>query len=251
MKQLITLTVITAISTAVAGQDAPSPHRTTVSTGVPIQETLTVGQMMQNSGGSLYRAGMTVRPDASRQTPPPGIGLMFVPAPEPKVLKKHDLVTIIIKEESEVTSDGTTDLKKNSDFNAVLNQLPKFANGALHAGVVPTTPAALQATANRDTKGEAHLSRSDKFDTRIAAEVVDVKPNGTIAIQARKTEKHDDEEQELILTGVCRGTDVTPDNSVYSWQIYNLQIVNLTNGAVTDTNKRGIIPKIVDTINPF
>ena len=209
--------------------------------------------MMQNSGGSLYRAGLTVRPDTSRQTPPPGIGLMFVPAPEPKVLKKHDLITIIIREESEVSSDGTTDLKKNADLNAAVQQFVKFSlkNMSLQGGGQGAVPPAIAATASRDFKGQATLNRNDKYTTRIAAEVVDVKPNGTIAIQARKSEKHDDEEQEVILTGVCRGTDVTPDNSVYSWQIYNLQIVNLTNGAVTDTNKRGLIPKVIDTVNPF
>ncbi len=253
MKQLLILSMIMAISAAVSAQETPAAHRPASPTGVPIQENLTVGQMMQNNGGSLYLAGVAIHSDPSRKSSAISGGLMFVTAPEPKVLKKHDLITIIIREESEVTSDGTTDLKKNADLNASVQQFIKFSpkNWTLQGGGQGAIPPAIQATATRDFKGEARLDRSDKYTTRIAAEVVDVKPNGTIMIQARKSEKHDDEEQELILSGICRGTDITPDNSVYSWQIYNLQIVNLTNGAVTDTAKRGFIPKALDTINPF
>jgi flagellar L-ring protein FlgH len=253
MRQLIILTAVMAIATAVQAQDAAPSAGAAVSTGVPVQEPLTVGQMMQKNGGSLYLAGATVRSEPSRRATPPTGGLMFVTAPEPKQLKKHDIITIIIREESELTSDGTTDLKKDSSFDAHLDQFIKLSpkNWEIQGGAQGPTPPAIKWGLKRDFKGEARLDRSDKFTTRIAAEVVDVKPNGTIVVQARKSERHDDEVQELILSGICRGTDITPDNSVYSWQIYDLQIQNLTNGAVTSTTKRGFVPKVLDAINPF
>ncbi|MFI5377894.1 MAG: flagellar basal body L-ring protein FlgH [Tepidisphaerales bacterium] len=252
MRQLIVLTAVMAISTAALAQESGPAPRAPVSTGVPVHEPLTVGQMMQNNGGSLYLAGATVRSEVSRRTTPPVGGLMFVTAPEPKQLKKHDIITIIIREESEVTSDATSDLKKSSDFNAAVQQFVKFSlkNMSLQGGGQGAVPPAVQWGIQNNAKGEAHLDRADKFTTRIAAEVVDVKPNGTIVIQARKSERHDDELQELILSGICRGTDVTPDNSVYSWQIYNLQIENLTNGTATATTTPGFLHKALDIVNP-
>jgi flagellar L-ring protein precursor FlgH len=109
----------------------------------------------------------------------------------------------------------------------------------------------VKASGTRNLKGEAKLERSDTFLARITAEVVDVKPNGTFAVQARKLIKKDDEEQEFILTGICRGGDVTPDNTVLSSQVYNLQLITNHKGAVRDTTKRGLIPKLLDFINPF
>ncbi|HEV8292397.1 MAG TPA: flagellar basal body L-ring protein FlgH, partial [Tepidisphaeraceae bacterium] len=68
---------------------------------------------------------------------------------------------------------------------------------------------------------------------------------------ARKLIKKDDEEQEFILTGICRGGDVTPDNTVLSSQVYNLELITNHKGAIRDTTKRGFIPKLLDFINPF
>ena len=81
--------------------------------------------------------------------------------------------------------------------------------------------------------------------------MVDVKPNGTVVVQARKFIGHDDEEQEFVLTGICRGTDLTPDNSIFSWQLHNLRVVTTTHGAVSATQDRGAINKLLDVINPF
>ncbi len=80
---------------------------------------------------------------------------------------------------------------------------------------------------------------------------MDVKPNGTFAVQARKRIKHDEEEQEYTLTGICRAGDLTPDNTLLSTQMHDLSIERLTKGAVRDTTNRGWIPKLLDFVNPF
>ena len=44
--------------------------------------------------------------------------LMAQAKKEPRKLKQHDLVTIIIREESQSSSKGTTDLQKSTDMDA-------------------------------------------------------------------------------------------------------------------------------------
>jgi flagellar L-ring protein precursor FlgH len=100
-----------------------------------------------------------------------------------------------------------------------------------------------------ETEGQA--DREDKFVTRVTGQIIDVKPNGNVVVEARKYEKHDDEEITVTLTGVCRAKDITPDNTVLSTQIHDLVITESHTGAVRDATRRGWIPRLLDLLRPF
>jgi hypothetical protein len=79
--------------------------------------------------------GPAWRPLLIRRQAVSHLSAFTVPEPEPKVIKKHDLLTIIIREESEMTSDGKSDLKKNADLDARLDEWvsASFKNFAIRA----------------------------------------------------------------------------------------------------------------------
>ena len=222
----------------------------------PPRELPPAGFVMQQTGGSLMRAGMAtsasnVDATTGRARVP---GFFAVPEPVPRTIKKHDLVTIVVREESEFESDGSTDTKKDMNLDASIDEfikLDQLIRGKLKGGGVSAPKPQIALGASRDFKGEAKVDRSDSFITRIQAEVVDVKPNGTFALQARKRIKIDEEEQEFILTGIARGGDVTVDNTVLSTQVHDLVLEKYHRGAVRDGTKRGALPKLLDAINPF
>jgi len=247
IKRTILLSII--LTTTALAQRAASPATMPAQNGY---DRPSPADLMQMNGGSLLRASLAAAPDPAKAHLA-SVSFFSVPDPEPKVIKKHDLVTIIIREESAMTSDGKSDLKKSADLDARLDEWvsANFKNFAIQGGAQGANPPSVKASGSRNLKGEAKLERTDSFLARITAEVVDVKPNGTFAIQARKLIKKDDEEQEFILTGICRGGDVTPDNTVLSSQVYNLELITNQKGAVRDTTKRGFIPKLLDFINPF
>jgi flagellar L-ring protein precursor FlgH len=66
-----------------------------------------------------------------------------------------------------------------------------------------------------------------------------------------KTIQTDEEEQSVILSGVCRAEDITADNTVLSTQLHDLTVRKTHKGAVRDTTKRGWIPRLLDVLNPF
>jgi flagellar L-ring protein precursor FlgH len=207
--------------------------------------------MMRSTGGSLMQATMAAAADQG-QAKLSDLSFFAVPDPEPKFMRKHDLVTIIVREESESKSEGTTDLKKQADMDAKVDAFINFSlkNFALKPNVGSTTPE-IKLDGSRNFKGEATVDRSDSLTARITAEVVDVKPNGTLVLQARKRIKTDEEVQQFILTGICRAEDVLPDNTILSTQMYDLELNKSHKGAVRDTTKRGWVPKLLDAINPF
>jgi flagellar L-ring protein FlgH len=210
-----------------------------------------IGIITQRTGGSLFRATLNSSepaPTASSET----VNYFAVPAPTPKLLKKHDLVTIVVNEQSSSVTNGTNNLQKTADFDAAIPtyvQWEPLENQLIEQ--TPTTPLELKMTGQRDLKGTADVERSDIVTARITATVVDVKPNGTVVLQASESIKQDDEEQTMVLTGTCRVDDVTADNTVISTQLYDLHLIKTTKGQARDTNKRGLFPRFLDWLNPF
>jgi flagellar L-ring protein precursor FlgH len=125
----------------------------------------------------------------------------------------------------------------------------KLSNYALYPGGSGVPEVNL--TNQRDFKGEASVDRTDSLTIRVTAEVVDVKPNGTLVLQAKQHIKHDEEEQDFVLSGTCRAEDVTPDNTVLSTQVFDKDLTTTHKGAVRDTTKRGWLTKLLDAANPF
>ena len=60
--------------------------------------------------------------------------------------------------------------------------------------------------------GKGNYTRNDSFSMKIQAEIIDVKPNGTLTIEARKTIDKNGETQSTVLSGVCRIADITQNN---------------------------------------
>jgi flagellar L-ring protein precursor FlgH len=180
------------------------------------------------------------------------ISVFAVPKQQPKMIKAHDLITIIIREESEVSSQGTSDLKRQSDLSAQANQFVRLNlnNFALENSIAGAAPS-ISLSGSRNFKGEATVDRTDSVIARITAEVLDVKPNGTMVLQARKKIKTDEEEQTLLLSGVCRVEDLTPDNTVLSTQLFDLEFTKINKGQVRNTTKTGGLAKLLDFLNPF
>lgn len=258
MKNKAVFAVVLAVS-AVAGAQVSPPSQQgapRVAAAAPIAQRIeqpsaplrrgdATNQAFQQSGGSLFH--LTSTNTETGQIEP---SLFAVPKPDPKRIKKHDLLTVIVREESDSQTKATTDTKKNADFNAVLNQYLYLQGLNVHTRT-PQNPPQLDFSAERNFKGEGTVDRSDSMTARIQAEVIDVKPNGTLVIQATKQIKMDEEEIKMTLTGVVRAEDITIDNSVLSTQLADLNLAKTTKGAARDASKRGWIVKFFDVINPF
>jgi flagellar L-ring protein precursor FlgH len=248
------ISAVTLASVSVYAQNNPAQNPPTQGNSGSEQrapDDLSAADLLRTNGGSLLRASL-----GTQAQPAPGktqqVSFFDVPAPEPREYRKHDLITIIVREESEFKSDGTTDVKREAALDAKIEQFIKLAvgEGGIGSAVGETTPE-IKMSGNRDFKGEASIDRSDSFVTRITAEIVDVKPNGTLVVQARSRIKTDDEEQLLVLSGTCRAEDVTADNSVLSTQLFDKDLTKTHKGAVRDGTKRGWFTRLLDALNPF
>jgi flagellar L-ring protein precursor FlgH len=233
-------------------QHQPQPQQTQQQQPAPPPPT--AAEAYQRSGGSLLRASIASQPDAG-QAPLASVSFFAVPEPEPRVIKKHDLVTIIVREESSFSSDGATDFKKEAEFEARIDEFIRVSK-LIHdlqfegGGVTDPVPS-IKMSGTRDFQGEGSVDRTDKLTLRVTAEVLDVKPNGTLVLQARQRIKTDEEEQVFVLSGVCRAADVTADNTILSSQMFDKDVTKSHKGTVRQATRRGWLSKLLDVVSPF
>lgn len=249
-----TVTLGLLLAAPVAAQTSEPAERPPIQPDAPdaAESAEDIAQRMFINGGSLMQAQLDTA--ATAPLPPVGIdervSFFAVPELEPTVLRKHDLITVIVREESASQSAGAVEQQKEYELTAALREYIDidFSEMRLRSN---ESDQAVDFGAEREFSGEGDANRRDSFVTRLTAEVIDVKPNGTLVIQARKRIASDDDEQTFILTGTCRTADITADNTVLSTQLHNLNLEKHTKGPVRDATKRGLIPRLIDRINPF
>jgi flagellar L-ring protein precursor FlgH len=180
--------------------------------------------------------------------------LTVVETPKPKTFAVHDLVTIVISENSKQTSKQTLDTKKDTTLQGNVNKFPdisKFFTDGLIQNTQSSPVVGVDMTSKTNVKGDGKYTRDDSFTDRITAEVIDVKPNGRLVLEARRTVQKDEEIQTLVLSGDCRREDVTNANTVLSTQLLGLTLVVHNEGNVKDAADKGWITNVLEAVFNF
>lgn len=178
-------------------------------------------------------------------------GLTSVKVKPPRLFKTHDLITIIIREQRKFESDGSTETKKKFDIKSEIGAFLKLIDGTVGSTDFTNGHPNIQYKYNQTLKNEADKDREDRFTTRITGEIIDIKPNGNLVLQAKADLRFENEVSIITLTGVVRSEDVTPDNTVLSTQLADKVIDVQNKGSVRDGTRRGWIPRFLDFIRPF
>lgn len=182
-----------------------------------------------------------------------GYSLMMVSVPKPRSYRMHDLITIVVDESSKQQADQTlnTDKKYNNtaNVNAMLDVM-KLLELQLRQGSVKNV-AALNVNSEAKLDSTGTYQRNDQFSMKIQAEVIDVKPNGVLTIEAKKVIDKNGETTTTVLSGACRPEDITASNTVFSSQLANLTLSSKNEGQVNDAAHKGIISRVLETVFAF
>ena len=209
----------------------------------PAQSLFRVEPPPPPPGDEIYDASAPLYP----------LSLFAVEPPQPRSYKVHDLVTIIVDETSRQTTEQNLKTDKKYNLDASVGPMVDFLQlleGRLETGDSAADPLIRAALKNKfDADGE--FERTDRFNARIQAEIIDVKPNGTLVVEARKYVAKGKEVQEIVLSGVCRREDVSNGNTVLSSQLAGLRLISRHEGRVPDGTDKGLIPRVLETIFPF
>ena len=179
--------------------------------------------------------------------------ILFVEPPEPVEYRRHDLVTIIIDETTSAESSQSLETEKDWSADGEIGSFLdpwQLLELRLRGGDAPNIPL-LDADFGREYTGEGDYERRDRFTTRLTAKVIEVKPNGTLLIEARERIVTDEEERVLVVTGLCRPQDITLQNTVLSGQMADLNVVLQHEGEVRQAAQKGLITRVLDALFAF
>ena len=175
--------------------------------------------------------------------------------PEVKQFVKHDLIQVLIQESISSDMSSTTDTGKEYSIEGELADIPKIQLAKLiEMQLDPkgnSNPVKLGLDYTNEFKGDGSLKRKQTIRTSIQARVIDVKPNSTLVLQARKRNEVDGEAVVISLTGTCRVEDITSNNTILSNQLFDLELTETHTGELAKANKKGLLSKIVDFFFPF
>ncbi|MBE7506581.1 MAG: flagellar basal body L-ring protein FlgH [Planctomycetia bacterium] len=179
------------------------------------------------------------------------LSLTAATPPEPKVIQVHDLLTVIVRHRLRYQSEARTNQQSTWDLESTLDSWfrihdSKWVDQSFRGG----TPSIEFENKNR-LQNQGRADRKDIFETRVMAEVLDIKPNGNLVIGAHSRVKIGEEDQLIVLTGVCNKNDIAPDNSILSDKIFALDVVTENDGAMQDLANRGWLKRLMDDVKPF
>ena len=243
------------LSATPQGQSAQGPVLT--AQGQPSPGMMGPPEMPRGLPPSGSPMGPQLGPQFGQQYGPPAPPLrmrdcswILIDAPPPRRVKVHDIVTVIIDEKSEVTQNSRFDRQRNIVFRAQLREFLRIGtSGNLRPAALDQPSIDTQLRSQMNSYGTAKTNEGLKY--RIGATVVDVLPNGTLVLEARKTIRTDAEVWEYSLTGRCRTEDINANNTLVSENVADLNISKILHGKVRDSAERGWLTALYDLLLPF
>ncbi|MDX1951367.1 MAG: flagellar basal body L-ring protein FlgH [Verrucomicrobiota bacterium] len=161
-----------------------------------------------------------------------------------------DILTILVQENNSASKDNSTKTAKKSSLDASIQSFLYGPGGSgllTHNGKYP----AMKLSSANDFSGGGQINNSERITARIAVKVIDVLPNGNLIIEGTRKTAFAGETQDAVLRGVVRQADIAANNTTYSYNIADATIRYVSNGSISDTQRKGWFTKVWDKVSPF
>jgi flagellar L-ring protein precursor FlgH len=175
-----------------------------------------------------------------------------------------DIVTIVVQET--VSMSDSLRLKTDkaakgiagtaSDLINQFIQYPaellrgKYANQLPKDFKIPEVNSIAAAGSNEYTGG-GEIKNSQTIATRCAVQVIDTLPNGNLVVEGIREISFSKERQFASMRGIIRTYDVQADNTVLSSNVADARIEIVSEGTLTEAQKKGWLLRLSEKINPF
>jgi len=167
-----------------------------------------------------------------------------------KASRSGDILTIVVIESVAATNTQSKSSTRKSAIEDAVSQF-MFSVAArklgTHNGELPAT----NITGKGDYSGGGQTVNNQSLSSRAAVLVTDVMPNGNLVIEGVRVVTFSGETQYVVLHGLVRPDDIAADNTVFSSNIADARVEFVTEGALTDAQKRGWLSKLYEKLRPF
>jgi len=173
--------------------------------------------------------------------------------PEPRTIQKHDILTVLVEERTLVSLSDSFERGISQSVKASLQDWEWMVRGfspVLGAKDLIRDPG-LTGSLSAEKEKEAKLKRSGHIVARMAVKVVDVKPNGTLVIEGKRTISINRITTTYRLAGTVSQEDILGNRTVLSEDIGDFVYDEQHKGKMRDATKRGLLTVLGDLLNLF
>ena len=157
-----------------------------------------------------------------------------------KAHKVGDLVTVLIVEDARATNTAKDVTKKDNKTDI---------NGGPGAGALDFIPLwGLSAENKNEYQGEGQLEKTGSIRAKMTVKVTSINDNGDLVIEGNRSMIVNADKDALYVTGTIRSLDISPSNTIYSYQIGDAQVSFKGKGQTTNGSRPGYITRIINWI---
>ncbi len=167
-----------------------------------------------------------------------------------KAARVGDILTVSISETAATQASQSKKSSKESSLESGITSFlfPAASSGlGLHKGALPSTGM----SGKSDFSGSGQINNTQSLTARAAVLVSDILPNGNLVIEGVRVVTFSGETQYITLHGLVRPDDISDGNMVASSNIADVRIEFISEGSLTDAQKKTWLLKLYDKVRPF
>jgi len=169
-----------------------------------------------------------------------------------RAMQRGDILTVVIEIDDRAEISNSTSRSRSGSESLALPQLlgipqrldRRLPEGASMANAVSVTSASA-------SDGDGSVSRNERLELRVAATILDVMPNGVLAIAGQQEVRVNFELRELLVSGFVRPADITRQNEIPYDKIASARISYGGRGQISDVQQPRYGQQVADALLPF
>lgn len=146
-----------------------------------------------------------------------------------------DGVTVLVMESSHASNQAETNSGRSSDLGFGVS-------GEALKSPIPKLDASIGS--QNDFSGKGSTKSSGSVSTRISAVIDSILGNGNVRIHGSRRIVINGEEQIISIRGIVRYQDIRSDNTIYSYQISDAEIIFEGSGMIEASQSPGWLTKL-------
>ena len=159
-----------------------------------------------------------------------------------KNFKVGDIITILLAENTSAVTNAGTNTNAREDLSFSINHtIDKLAN-------VIGKNTSLTGSAQNKYAGDGSTTRSSKLVSVVSCRVIEILSNGNLKIAGTHSLSINQEEQQILISGVIRSKDVSLDNTIVSSKVAQAQVSVKGKGMVEEAQSPGWITRFFNWI---
>ncbi|WP_437204126.1 flagellar basal body L-ring protein FlgH [Planctomicrobium sp. SH664] len=176
----------------------------------------------------------------------PNNGFLFY---DSKARNIGDQVTVLIAQNTDIANVEDRGMSKSTSSKGLFNFKGASDGGFGTQGASASLDTSL--TSGRKFDGQSGYTAGQEITDRLTCTVMDVLPNGDLVIAGERRTRIAGEERILTLTGIIRGLDIGPDNSIAWRYVSQARLDYETGGPSQKFTRQGWLGRATNVVWPF